>query len=85
MAIGCCSCISNLQFLLCKKAHVNAGLADAFAIIAGLKMVCKNFGVEKVPTLISVYGGSILDVRDGAIEDEALQVYLANITKATSV
>lgn len=56
---------------------------NATVISAGLARVSKHFRVTNLPTLILVYGGSILDVRDGAIEDEALDSFLRSVIKAT--
>eukprot|EP00892_Ulva_mutabilis_P006408 jgi/Ulvmu1/4139/UM019_0118.1 len=50
----------------------------------GLKMIRGKFNVKKTPTIISIFGGAVLDVRDGTMEDADLQAFLRSIVKATT-
>jgi hypothetical protein len=52
--------------------------------IADLSVIMAQLNVNSVPTLVAMYGGSILDVRVGNMKSTELKDFLGGLVSATS-
>jgi thioredoxin-like negative regulator of GroEL len=49
-----------------------------------VKSIIRDFNVESIPTLVSIYGGTVLDVHVGSQEDDKLQAMMAKLSQLSA-
>jgi hypothetical protein len=49
-----------------------------------MQTLSRHFNVEKVPTLLTVFRGSVLDVHVGSMCDDGMHEFLSKVSNATS-